>query len=1300
MSSSSDKVMCIAALGRPFHLGMLYDCRNEKLIQGITLWDKSKLERKLTQHHETSHFSIITSDSLEAKASALEVNANQKLSFLGGLLSVSGSANYLDNRKTSNHHERVALQYKCTTKSEEMTMEQLGQGNVQYPEVLDHETATHVVTGILYGAQAIFVFERNFASSSNNMEAPEDLHDMVKLIPKLEINSKGDVNISESEKKKVENFTCTFIGDFLLPEHTFSYQDAVKIYKEIPKLLGQGQNAVPVTVTLYPLTLLYSRASVLFREINADLINDTEDVFEHLHELTVRCNDLCNSFAVKQNVDIQNEICKFKSLIAIYKCKLQRQLSVLLPSIKSGSAEESCLADLLKKKEASSFNYHELQAWVQDEEKLVHILSKYIKIFSEIKFASGDLDSIKMSLDNDYTLCFNILRPNKYDFLAKMEMYNRNEYDPDNDHSTDERNSENTLLTNYEADEISMMKKAILFRNFYASNKERIGTAFIVAVNFSETSDYQAHIQLYRHDCLLNGSYELPSAPGMPLVDSEKSSHDNITIYWTKPKYGASSVHKYEILCQKVRAAEPTGNFMTGSDTLSFTIPNVTVKDTGDLLTKPDIHSFIIPDLEPNCVYQVCVRSWCEAGVGPTSDINPAVTTRPASPPGKPQVWQISSTTVEIQWSKPLYIGSECSIQNYILKKQEKKESEWITIAITKADELVYRAEVTPNTVPKFKVAAYFGDAGYSVESNSSDNILEKTDNGAIKSESSKMVKEKFCAALKPDHIGTPCIYMLQPKLVMSEEEDLIRQYELGTPLHNVQEKVILIVGATGSGKTTLINGLINYIIGVNWRDDFRFKLISEDTDGNQAKSQTKHITSYTIHHQEGFNFPHTLTIVDTPGFGDTSGVMRDRHITNQIHRFFTTKGTEGIDHIDAVGFVVQASLPRLTPTQKYIFDQILSLFGKDIKDNIFLLLTFADGQQPQVLSSIIESGLPYQKLFKFNNSALYANKTEIEGNITTEVDSDDEENNGNFDEMFWQMGERSFKMFLQRMNVVESKSLLLTQDVLNKRGQLQSYITGIHLEIQVGLSTLETLKKEAEIVRIHQVDIDKNKNFTYTVQEEVFVAVPVPRGHYVTNCQQCNRTCHALCSRSQDEMKYKCMVMSEGKCTVCPQNCHWSVHKNFPMKYVPQTVTVTKTATDLREHYEKAKQEKLSAENLIAKIQDEFKAVQLKVLGMTESVRKSLERLQEIALKPNPLSAVEYIDILIESEKSQRQPGWRERVEQLCEVRKEAEYMKKIADQGFDPFEDYIKKIEIEKKANPRSAWATVGQYLSKIFK
>ena len=80
--------------------------------------------------------------------------------------------------------------------------------------------------------------------------------------------------------------------------------------------------------------------------------------------------------------------------------------------------------------------------------------------------------------------------------------------------------------------------------------------------------------------------------------------------------------------------------------------------------------------------------------------------------------------------------------------------------------------------------------------------------------------------------------------------------------------KNIIVIGETGSGKTTLINSFINFLMNIKLTDDFRYVLIDEGQNQNQKESQTSNINSYYIL-PENKDFP-PIKIIDTPGFGDT----------------------------------------------------------------------------------------------------------------------------------------------------------------------------------------------------------------------------------------------------------------------------------------------------------------------------------------------------------------------------------------------------------------------------------------------
>ena len=541
------------------------------------------------------------------------------------------------------------------------------------------------------------------------------------------------------------------------------------------------------------------------------------------------------------------------------------------------------------------------------------------------------------------------------------------------------------------------------------------------------------------------------------------------------------------------------------------------------------------------------------------------------------------------------------------------------------------------------------------------------------------------------ENSGVLKVYKLDLHEVSVDPKCRLRKFEFGKKSLNSfvkKEKVIMIVGATGSGKTTLINSMINYVLGVQFEDRFRFKLITEDGDGqgNQANSQTSWITAYTINQHKGFKVEHNLTIIDTPGFGDTRGIQRDVEITKQIHNFFTISGGKGIDHIDAVGFVAQSSLPRLTFTQKYIFDQILSLFGKDIGENIYLLLTFADGKAPQVLNGINEAHMPYQEFFKFNNSVIFDDNT-----------TEDE-----FVEMFWKMGMKSFERFFDRFSNIKSKSLMQTKSVLEERDRIETQIEGLQREVKYGLNKLEKLRKEVEVVEQHHADLARNKNFTYTVEEDSIVKVDIKQNKYVTNCITCNHTCHYPCGIPDDGNKFQCSAMNGGgrdmaKCNMCPNRCSWQQHRNMKFYFSTERKQVVKTSEDLKNRYLDATGKVKSANDIIEEMVDEFEAVQVKIIGITEVLRKSINHLNKIALKPTNISTGQYIQILIESEKSSAEPGWADRVEHLLHVKEKADNLAAVAAQGFDPFLQYKRRIQ-EERENQQGVWCAVGNYLQKI--
>ncbi|XP_071164334.1 uncharacterized protein [Mytilus edulis] len=473
--------------------------------------------------------------------------------------------------------------------------------------------------------------------------------------------------------------------------------------------------------------------------------------------------------------------------------------------------------------------------------------------------------------------------------------------------------------------------------------------------------------------------------------------------------------------------------------------------------------------------------------------------------------------------------------------------------------------------------------------------------------------------------------------------------------------KTIMLVGATGSGKSTLLDGMINYIFDVSWDDEFRFTVVEMSDEEktryhDQTQSQTEWITSYTIRTMSGSNIDYDLHIVDTPGFGDTRGVVRDKEIVDQIRQFFTTKGSQGIMYLDAICFVIQAPLVRLTPPQRYLFDAILSIFGQDVVNNIYVLITFADGKQPPVIDALQGAKVPFKHFYTFNNSALFSSR---------QISQESE-----FASLYWKMGRESFSVFFEELRFTQTKSLQLTKQVLQLRQNIEATVQGLQPQIHEGLHKLNTIEQEKEILRRHEREIEANKNFMYEVDEIHMRKIDLSAGTYVTNCLTCNRTCHFPCRIPEDRNKMHCAAMNDGHCTVCPEKCFWDIHRNNDFRFETYSVKVKSSYEELKRKYLLARIGKERQTSVVDSVKLAFKQLYKKVQKMMNDVRCYINKLNEIALRPNPLSDVDYIDLLIQSEKNEKKYGWQKRINFFVDMREEAEIITKIArKETFHPF-------------------------------
>ncbi|XP_078126947.1 uncharacterized protein LOC144530979, partial [Sander vitreus] len=483
----------------------------------------------------------------------------------------------------------------------------------------------------------------------------------------------------------------------------------------------------------------------------------------------------------------------------------------------------------------------------------------------------------------------------------------------------------------------------------------------------------------------------------------------------------------------------------------------------------------------------------------------------------------------------------------------------------------------------------------------------------------------------KYDHIpykeqipsGSPALYQLIPR---KENIGSLIKITLGEKDPNKINKTILLVGETGTGKSTLINALVNYAMGVEWEDDVWFQIVEEEKR-SQSESQTSDVIVYQIFGFEDKTLPYSLTIIDTPGYGSTRW-DRNKDVIIGQRLFDLFRSEDGVHEINAVGLVMKASENRLTDRLRYIFDSVISLFGKDMEKNIVTLITYSNGKTPKHALQALEAANIKCARDEKNQPAHF-----LFDNCQHEDRRKDEEDLKHADKISMK-GMNQFTNFLVK---TAPQRLETTINVLNERIRLTACIKNLQERIElIDLKQTEIQQTQHGLKKYEQ-EMKNNEKFTVEVDVPYKDKEPIDGGMWglvfyaaATCCTVCEENCHYPgCTMAQKPGH--CEIMKGGRCTSCTGKCPVSDHVKENWKYVNKTMKVQKTLKDVKAKYETNKEETKKQGNLLESLQKEKETLEANKTAFLYEAYQHVVKLEENALNVVSLSTYVHLDFLIE---------------------------------------------------------------------
>ncbi|KAN0047468.1 hypothetical protein ACTA71_001850 [Dictyostelium dimigraforme] len=312
----------------------------------------------------------------------------------------------------------------------------------------------------------------------------------------------------------------------------------------------------------------------------------------------------------------------------------------------------------------------------------------------------------------------------------------------------------------------------------------------------------------------------------------------------------------------------------------------------------------------------------------------------------------------------------------------------------------------------------------------------------------------------------------------------------------------LLLLGESGIGKSTFVNSFANYSLYSSFEEaranelqvliSSKFRLFvngKEEVISVNEKTEPQMMgKNKSIEVCRTFKFPEVgITIIDTPGIGDTRGILQDMSNLESI-----TKYISKFNKIDGICILLHPASRRLNISNIYNFKSLLSMFDKSAARNIVFCYThsrydfYSPGDSYQMVKRMVESlnvpDLKFNKdnIFCFDNEP-FKYLVALKNGITfTDYQIDDFSTS-------WNVSIQSTQRLISFLNLIPSRDIgnivllndsrILIKTLIKSINDIKENLDIIRLK-EIKYYLMEE-KMEVNLTKLYEEDLLKEKDNT-----------------------------------------------------------------------------------------------------------------------------------------------------------------------------------------------------------------------------
>lgn len=405
------------------------------------------------------------------------------------------------------------------------------------------------------------------------------------------------------------------------------------------------------------------------------------------------------------------------------------------------------------------------------------------------------------------------------------------------------------------------------------------------------------------------------------------------------------------------------------------------------------------------------------------------------------------------------------------------------------------------------------------------------------------------------------------------------------TASENKQHLKFVILGRSGAGKTTFINSVVNQFYGLAYDDERvvaisqeqtlrdpetgrevkiylksnieQFKNKQSDVGGAQTVSQTSKPNIYDLE-----NSKFKLTLIDTPGLGDTGGMETDK-----LHCKNICNAVASLSDFNAIVLVHKANDCRKDVLLAYLITEFKSMLPRGCEDNFLICFTSAVNKiKIDAIPVIKEMGLPCTKdnHFAFENDSLTPPLEVLKVyRIEYPWKNDEEQQKAwrilKFGFQYWDENQVEFKNLLPKSLMLiplPGKSFV---EISNKKDIVIKLVQRYSDHLIVLQD--ESKRSQTQLQQLQEIKdkMDANKDYLTsgirqipkqrTVKVKNFVDTLLEGNQKTTQCMTCKHLCHERClldqiySQGHLQLKHCLAFGGNPTCIFCRHD--FSVHSH-----------------------------------------------------------------------------------------------------------------------------------------------------------